>query len=929
MDTPIRFVIRFFYYVLSFWLLLACQLVAAQSVARIGILSFESKSDTATRWQPTANHLHNVMPQQRFEVVPLHYDELNAAVQNGEIDFVMTNPEHYVVLRNAFGIRPMVTLNTLIGTEGYNTFGGVIFMRADRAKGDGLSQVKDKRVAAVGLYSLGGYLAAADALRYQRIDLQSSDVSALDFTGTPHSKVVQAVMDGSADVGLVRTGVLEQMAQQGKLSLDQVQVLNPQPQAQFPQLLSTELFPEWPLAAMPQTPQPLVTSMAVALLSIQPDSSFAHAGHYHGFTTPANYAPVEALMRRAKVFPHVVAEPVWKELWLHFELEIVAAAIALFVTGAGLSVYLWMANRKLRKMTTLYAEAQTGLKVTAAAFESQVGIIVTDAQTHIVRANEAFSKLFGYAEQTLLGSNTSMLRADIIPEKTLRTAWQMLAAKGRWQGELQCRHQDGHEIPCIVAITALRNTDGTITGYVGSFLDISLQKRTESEARQLAFFDPLTELPNRRMFIDRLKAEIRDAGRERVLGALMFIDLDNFTVLNDTYGHTVGDQLLHQIAQRLNALAGNKALAARLGGDEFVVMWPRISTDKFKALEQATNFAWKIRREILDKFELSTPDGDGTGFLQYNTSGSIGVALFGERDEPVTEVLKRADVAMYQSKHGGKNTISIFDQAVQTALNARLALSTELNAALVKGQLALQYQLQTTSEGVEVGAECLLRWKHPQRGMVSPAEFIPLAEESGAIIGIGNWVIYQACATLARWAKVDRLKGLTLSVNVSPKQFIDADFLHRVEKYLEQTGANPQRLCLEITEGIVLQDADKVIEKMHALCAMGLSFSIDDFGTGYSSLSYLQRLPLRELKIDKSFVNDVATNPTSEAIVRTIVALGQSMGIHVLAEGVETDAQRARLAAMGCERIQGYLFAKPMGLDALEQKITLTSHSIW
>lgn len=917
---------RFFHYVLSLSLIFFSALAwAQQQPARIGILSFESKSDTATRWQPTANHLHNVIPQQRFEVVPLHYEELNAAVQNGEVDFVMTNPEHYVVLRNAFGIRPMVTLNTLIASEGFNTFGGVIFMRADRSSGSDLSQVKGKRVAAVAQYSLGGFLAAADVLRYQHIDLQSNDVDALEFTGTPHSKVVQAVMDGRADVGLVRTGVLEQMAQQGKLSLQQVRVLNPQPQAQFPLLLSTALFPEWPLAAMPRTSEALSAKVAVALLSIQPDTSYAHAGHYYGFTTPANYAPVEALMRRTNVFPHVVAEPVWKELWLYYELEILAAAVALFLTGAGLSAYLWVANRKLRRMTTLYAEAQSGLEVTAAAFESQVGIIVTDAQTQIVRANEAFTKLFGYPEQNLLGSTTSMLRADIVPEKTLRTVWQSLVAKGRWQGELQCRHQDGHEIPCIVAITALRNASGATTGYVGSFLDISLQKRTESEARQLAFFDPLTELPNRRMFIDRLKSEIRDAVRDRMLGALMFIDLDNFKVLNDTYGHTVGDQLLRQIAQRLSALAGSKALAARLGGDEFVVMWPCISRDGFQALELASNFAWKIRREILDKFELSTPDVDGTGFLQYNTSGSIGVALFGERDEPVTEVLKRADVAMYQSKHGGKNTISIFDQTVQTALNARLALSTELNAALVKGQLALQYQLQTTAAGTEVGAECLLRWRHPEHGMVSPVEFIPLAEESGAIIGIGNWVIYQACATLARWARDDRLKTLTLSVNVSPKQFIDADFVHRVEKYLEQTGANPQRLCLEITEGIVLQDADKVIEKMHRLCEMGLSFSIDDFGTGYSSLSYLQRLPLRELKIDKSFVNDVAGNPTSEAIVRTIVALGQSMGIHVLAEGVETEAQRARLAALGCERIQGYLFAKPMGLDALEQKITLTA----
>jgi EAL domain-containing protein (putative c-di-GMP-specific phosphodiesterase class I) len=309
-------------------------------------------------------------------------------------------------------------------------------------------------------------------------------------------------------------------------------------------------------------------------------------------------------------------------------------------------------------------------------------------------------------------------------------------------------------------------------------------------------------------------------------------------------------------------------------------------------------------------------------FLHYNISGSIGVALFGAKDEPVVEVLKRADVAMYQSKEAGKDTIRIFDPRVQSALNERVALSTDLNAALANGELLLQYQLQTLADGTAFGAECLLRWQHPVRGMVSPVEFIALAEDSGAIIGIGDWVIRQACATLVQWAMSERLAHLTLSVNVSPRQFTDVDFVLRVEKILRETGANPQRLCLEITEGIVLQDADQVIEKMRRLRTCGLSFSIDDFGTGYSSLSYLQRLPLRELKIDKTFVNDLATNTTSEAIVRAIVALGLGMKIDVLAEGVETEVQKDRLTALGCDRMQGYLFARPLNLDVMERKLT-------
>ncbi len=893
----------------------------SETVVKIGILSFESKSDTATRWRPTANYLESKITGHRFEVIPLNYDELNLAVKFGDVDFVLTNPEHYVVLRNTFGISPMVTLTTLIGTETVSKFGSVIFMRKEKATTGNLNDARGKRIAAVGLYSLGGFLAAADVFHQQHLDLQSNDVVSLKFTGTPHSKVVQEVMSGDADVGVVRTGVLEQMAQQGKLNLNQIQVLNIQPASQFPQLLSTPLFPEWPLAAMPKTEPDLVKRLTIALLNIPADSSFAHAGNYAGFTPPANYAGVEDLMRRLKVYPGVDTVPIWTELWLNYSVEIEISIFILFLAGAGASAYLWIANRKLYRLTLLYIDAQAGLKVMAAAFESQVGIIVTDQLTTIVRANDAFTKLFGYTERQVLGSSTSILRANIVSEGTLRKIWPILISKGYWQGELQCRHRSGSEIPCIVAITALRDDTSDITGFVGSFLDISIQKSAEREARQLAHYDPLTELPNRRLFIERLTAEIGLASEAPLLGALMFIDLDDFKALNDTYGHSVGDHLLKLVAAKLGKFVHSQMLAARLGGDEFVVMWPRINADASVALKSATALAHEIRRALLDNFELLSPDSvdDHGKSLQYKITASMGVALFGDKVEPVTEVLKRADVAMYQSKMAGKNAVSIFDQQVQSAINSRVALSTDLNSALLKGQLEVHYQLQSTTEGYAVGAECLLRWRHPVRGMVPPGEFIPIAEESCAIVEIGYWVIEQACATLARWSQIPSLASLTLSVNVSPRQFIDQDFHLRVEKFLHQAGVTANRLCLEITEGIVLNDAENVIEKMKELVKSGLSFSIDDFGTGYSSLSYLQRLPLRELKIDKSFINNLATNSNSEAIVRAIIALGLSMRIQVLAEGVETEEQQLRLKTLGCERIQGYFLARPMELDAMEK----------
>ncbi len=889
------------------------------STVRIGVLAFQGKEQALAQWSPTAQQLQADIPKYSFQVIPLNYDELNEAVKNSEIDFVLTNPEHYVVLRNAFRISPMVTLNTSIEHRVFTHFGSVIFTRSD-TRLQTLEQVRGHKVAAVGLYSFGGFLMAADTFHQHRLDLRSSDVRELKFTGLPHSRVVDEVMSGQFDVGIVRTGVLEQMALQGKLDLAQVRVLNAQPKAIFPQALSTELYAEWPWAAVARADPDLVKAVALALLQLQPDSRAATEGKYNGFSPPANYAPIEEVMRRLNVYPGVQTRPLWEELWLSYEEQIELAAALAAVSALGLLVYLWRSNRRLREVTRLYQLAQSGLQVTAAAFGSQVGLIVTDQKTAIVRANQAFCHMLGYTEAHILGQSTLQLRGDSVQDGTLRQLWSELQAQGRWQGELVCRHQGGHDVPCMVTITAIQADSVGLSGYVGSFVDVSRQKKADTEIRQLAFFDTLTELPNRRLFLERLHEALAASLQSRQLGALMFIDLDHFKVLNDTHGHTVGDQLLQLIAKRLGLLIGSDALAARLGGDEFVVMLTDLGASDVRAMEQAMVVARSVHDAILTPYQLST-HGDlaqGEHGLRYSCSASIGVALFGLQPEPVTEVLKRADVAMYQSKLGGRNTIREYDPVAQKNLNERAALTSDLNLALAERQLLLHYQMQTDVYGQPVGAECLLRWKHPTRGLVSPVEFIPLAEESGAIIAIGDWVLRTACETLADWARTEHLNALTLSVNVSPQQFIEANFVSGLDALLRRTGVRAALLRLEITEGIVLHNTEQVIEKMHQLCALGLSFSIDDFGTGYSSLSYLQRLPLSEVKIDKAFVGDLTHNKSSEAIVRAIIALGDSMNIAVVSEGVETEVQRAQLIAMGCDLLQGYLIARPMQRDALE-----------
>jgi diguanylate cyclase (GGDEF)-like protein/PAS domain S-box-containing protein len=672
---------------------------------------------------------------------------------------------------------------------------------------------------------------------------------------------------------------------------------------------------------LPQTPDTLVKSVALALLNVRSDSPEAQAGRYHSFSPPANYAPVETLMRRLKVYPGVEDTPLWEALWEAYSTPLQVGALFALIVVLGLSAYLWSKNRHLKRMTHLYRNAQSGLQITSAAFQSQVGLVVTDAKTRIVRANQAFCDMLGYREAELMGKTTAELRGHGVVAGTGNIVWSQLRGTGQWQGELEVRHHAGHDLPCRVTITAIQSDSAGVAGFVGSFVDMTEQKKTESEIRTLAFFDTLTGLPNRRLFLTRLANEMTKSFQSKQLGAVLFIDLDHFKFLNDSHGHTVGDELLQLIAKRLEHLGTEQAMAARLGGDEFVVMLSALGQQQSEAMAQAMAVAESVREAILAPYQLntSTPLGSDSQVLRYTCSGSVGVALFGLEEEQVTEVLKRADVAMYQAKQAGRNAIRPFDPMAQEWLKERLALTGDLETAVTDRQLVLHYQLQTAASGIAAGAECLLRWKHPQRGLIPPVEFIPLAEESGAIIAMGEWVLQTACNTLARWAQIPALEPLTLSVNVSPRQFIESDFVPRLEKMLRQSGARPARLVLEITEGIVLKNTAQVIEKMQLLRGLGLQFSIDDFGTGYSSLSYLHALPLSEIKIDRAFVNDLLENTGSEAIVRAIIAMGDSLQLQVVSEGVETQAQMNKLVTMGCKLLQGYWVVRPMELVNFEQ----------
>jgi diguanylate cyclase (GGDEF)-like protein len=442
--------------------------------------------------------------------------------------------------------------------------------------------------------------------------------------------------------------------------------------------------------------------------------------------------------------------------------------------------------------------------------------------------------------------------------------------------------------------------------------DITQRKAAEAEIQQLAFYDPLTQLPNRRLMMDRLHHVLANSARSGLSGAIFFIDLDNFKTLNDTRGHDQGDKLLQQVAQRLKVCMREEDTVARLGGDEFVVMLEGVNVSATEAANQAKTVGEKILSALNFPYQLDGAD--------YRSTPSIGVALFSGHKESVDELLKYADVAMYQAKAAGRNTMRFFDPAMQAAVMARTLLEADVREGLLKEQFLLHYQVQVNASGASVGCEALVRWQHPKRGLLRPTEFIDVAEETGLIVPLGKWVLQTACRQLVAWADQAVTSHLVLAVNISARQFRQTDFVEMVLQSLEETGANAQQLKLEVTESLLLEDVEGIILKMNALKSKGVRFSLDDFGTGYSSLSYLKRLPLDEIKIDQSFVRDVLTDENDAAIVRTIVTLARSLELEVIAEGVQTEAQRHFLVQQGCRYYQGYLFGEPEAVDVFSSR---------
>ncbi|MDP3699660.1 MAG: EAL domain-containing protein [Hylemonella sp.] len=870
---------------------LTAQAQAQSNEITVGVLSFRPKALAEAQWRPLTEHLNRTVPESRFVLRIYDYPEQQEAVRQQAVDLLITQPGEYVRLVHENGLSsPLATLIQLEQGQPVRAMGGVILARSDRLDLRELGDLQGKRIAVPNVLSFGAY-------QVQAGELARTGTRPLDLleTGVPQDLTVQAVVDRLADAAYVRTGLIEQMAREGRLDLRQVKVLNAQNYPGYPFALSTRLYPEWPVIAMPHLGERSAVRVAGALLSLPHGGETVRRMGIYGFATPADYEPVRAMMRELRVPPFDKPLPIsWLDIWQQNRLLIASMVLILL-------------------MLVLMALREIWLRQRIASFSNAMGegMFVLDRLGRATYINRAACRLLGYQRESLLGRQLLPLITSPAARAQYPGGSNPLLDPQRWQqpyeGENVFVSASGKSFPVEVSSRPVRRKDRFVR-TVAVFSDISERKSHSDHVYQLAYHDALTGLPNRRLLFERLQESLgRNKGTHR--GALLFSDLDRFKQINDTLGHKVGDALLQAVAGRMLRKVGELGLVAHTGGDEFAVLLDTLDADPERASAQARSLAEKLLESMREPF--------GIDHQYHLVSVSIGVALFDGPDTGADELIKRAEIAMYEAKAGGRNAIRFFDHDIALQLGQRVALEADLHQALAQQQFCVHYQPQFDSSGRMVGAEALVRWQHPQRGLVMPGQFITVAEETGLILPLGLWVLEQVCQQIQRWRGQPVLGELVISVNLCVHQILQANFVESVTSVLMATGADPRRLQLELTESVLAHNIDDATDKMHRLVALGVQFALDDFGTGYSSLSYLKRLPIQQLKIDASFVRDLQTDPNDVVITQTIIALGQSLGLEVIAEGVETEAQRDILVQQGCRLFQGYFYARPQALADL------------
>lgn len=551
---------------------------------------------------------------------------------------------------------------------------------------------------------------------------------------------------------------------------------------------------------------------------------------------------------------------------------------------------------------------EQNLKVAAVAFDVNEAVAITDASNLIVKVNKAFTHLTGYQPEEVIGKSPKVLKSGYHNKKFYEEMWSSILNNQGWEGEVWDKRKDGTIYPKKLTIRVVQDENKKILNYVSVFSDISNIKETQEKINHLAFYDALTNLPNRQLLLNKLNQKV--TARSDNHHAVIFVDLDNFKTLNDTKGHAFGDQLLIETARRFQGCLRDCDMVSRIGGDEFVILVSDLNTQYERAHEQLNVIVEKLHDAINDQVDL-------LGFNYYITA-SLGICIFKPNTVNMDELLMRADAAMYQAKHDGRNTFRFFDPTMLSKIEKRASLEEDLRFATERDEFVLYLQVQVDESEVAVAAEALIRWIHPVRGLVAPDEFIPVAEDSGMMVKIGAWVLRRACDFLVQWKSDPKKSHFQIAVNVSYSQFKHPSFVDDLLKLVKETKVNPEKLKIEFTEGLVLADVEDGVEKMNQLREAGIELALDDFGTGYSSLSYLKKLPINQLKIDRSFIRDILHDVNDEVIVRTIVAMAKSMDLDIVAEGVETREQFEKLKKHSGLKYQGYLFGRPLPFDKFD-----------